>query len=57
LAPVRVDFVYGNEDPFLSKGDRVAEQRSIARMLGVEPVVTQFNGEHVIDRDTLLSLI
>ena len=52
-----VYFVYGNQDPFLSKGDRVAEQRSIARMLDVEPQMVQFDGEHVIHRETLLSLV
>ncbi|HAA17052.1 MAG TPA: alpha/beta hydrolase [Cytophagales bacterium] len=57
LGSIRVDFVYGDEDPFLSKSDRVAEQRSIARMLGVEPTITQFHGEHVIDRDTLLGMV
>ncbi|MEL6533845.1 MAG: hypothetical protein AAFQ98_00470 [Bacteroidota bacterium] len=57
LSSMRVDFVYGDEDPFLSKSDRVVEQRSIARMLGVEPIMTQFHGEHIIDRETLLSLI
>lgn len=49
-------FVYGDEDPFLKKDDRVQEQRSIARVLGVEPRIIKFHGEHVIDRETLLSV-
>lgn len=57
LISTDVLFIYGTEDPFLKKGDRIQEQKAIAQHLGIKPTIISFDGEHVIDRETLLSIV
>lgn len=48
--------VYGTRDPFLNDG-RFAEMETLSAKMGITPQRIEFDGEHVIDQKTLLTLL
>ncbi len=48
--------VYGTKDPFLNDS-RFGEMKMLAEKLAIDPRIVVFDGEHVIDDKTLLTLV
>ena len=51
-----VKIVYGNKDPFLNDA-RLAEMKNLSDKLGITTAPIVFDGEHEIDKETLLKLV
>ena len=55
LSQVDTVIVYGNEDPYI-KQEQLDEQHRLIEKLSIDPKVVVFEGQHIMDNDTLLKI-
>lgn len=50
-----IHYVYGLNDPYINK-EKLQEMDKLSKQLGLKPIVTKFEGDHVIEEDTLKTI-